>query len=795
MRVSLRWLQEYVPVDVPVDKLKDILDMGGTKVESVRRPNRDIGGVIVAEVKHIEAHPNADNLTLVDVELGAGEVTRVVCGARNFAVGDRVALAQVGARLPDMEITERKIRGETSRGMLCSAAELGVSGDHSGILVLPADAEPGSDAARVLGLDDTILELEITPNRPDCLGMIGVAREVAALLGNPLTVPAADPPQHAEPSPVSVEIDDPEGCPRYLARYATGVKVGPSPAWLSTRLLAAGIRSISNVVDVTNYVLLETGQPLHAFDAGKVADRRIIVRRARRGERLLGLDETARDLHPDDLVIAGTDRPLALAGVMGGADSEVDSRTTEIILESAYFDPATIAYTSRRHQIRTEASARFERGADPNGARFAADRAARLLGEVGGARNSSHVVDVYPEIIEPRRIVLRPERARALIGLDISDDAQKTHLTSVGLDAAPEEGVLVVHAPTFRPDLEDEVDLIEEIARLAGYDSIGSTTPPGAAGGLSVEQRTERLLKFGLSTLGVQEAWTPSFASPADADLLGLDEHHPGRRMVVLANPMSDAETAMRTSLLPGLLRSAARSLAHLADGVALFEVARVYENSGAELPRESSTLGAVFTGVRLRGTWDAPERRWDFFSAKGILEAACAHLGITDLRFEPASGAPFHPTRLATVTVERAPVGVLGELHPDVCDRFDVPAGTIALELALAPLIGRPGLRTQAADLPKLPPTFIDIALVVDEGIPARNVHEIVEKAGAPETVRVRLFDVYRGDQIGPGKKSLAFALELRAEDATVTDEQAVAVRDRIVTAARERLGGELRA
>lgn len=788
-------MRDYVAIDVPADKLKDLLDMGGTKVEAVHRPTSQIGGIIVAEVVEIAPHPDADNLSLVEVSFGSGENARVVCGARNFEIGDRVPLARVGARLPGMEITERKIRGQISKGMLCSGAELGVSKDQSGLLILPPDAQLGVDVVDVLGLDDTIFELEITPNRPDCMSVIGVAREISALLGAPLQVPDVALSEQPGSSPVSVTIDDAEACPRYAARYARDVAPGPSPAWLSARLLSAGLRSISNVVDVTNYVMLETGQPLHAFDAGKVAERKIVVRRARPAERLLGLDETERELHPEDLVIAGRDRPLALAGVMGGADSEVDSATTEIILESAYFDPVTVAYTSRRHMLRTEASARFERGTDPNGVVYAADRAAALLGELAGAVTAGNIVDVYPQRIERNQIVVRPDRARAVIGKNVSDDEQARHLRSVGLEVTNESGLLVAHAPTFRPDLEEEVDLIEEVARLTGYDTIGSTIPPGTTGGLSSSQRMERLVAFTLSALGVQEAWTPSFASPDDADLLGLDPDHPGRRVVRLANPMSDQETCMRTSLLPGLLRAGARSLSHRADGVALFEIARVYEAAGGDSPQEARVLGAVFTGLRRPPAWESPEQRWDFFLAKGILEAAASQVGAGDLRFEAAAGLPFHPTRLATVSVGGVAAGVLGELHPDVCDRFDVPEGTVALEVALAPLTSGPRERVQAEELAKLPATFIDVALVVDQGTPARNVEDLVRKAGAPEVTKARLFDVYRGDQIPAGKKSLAFALELRLGDATVTDEQAIQVRDRIVNAVRERLGGELRA
>lgn len=796
MRVSVAWLRELVDFDVSPEELAQMLNLSGTKLETITRPGAEVRGVVVAEVQAIEDHPGADNLVLVDVSTGEGHSQRVVCGARNFRVGDRVPLATVGARLPGgLEIAERKIRGQTSAGMLCSAAELGVSRDHSGILVLPPDAPLGADVAGVLGFDDVILEFEITPNRGDCLSMIGIAREVSALLGSPLRLPDARVPAASVDNPVEVRIDDTQGCPRYLARYMEDVSVGPSPAWLVARLLAAGLRPISNVVDVTNYVLLETGHPLHAFDAAKVAGPAIVVRRAEDGELLRTLDGVERKLVAEDLVIADGQRAIALAGVMGGEDTEVGRDTKAVILEAALFDHASVAYTARRHGLRTEASMRFERRADPENVPYAAGRAARLLGETAYARVSPDVADVYPVEVRRARITLRPERTNRLLGIDVPADAQAGYLRALGLEVQAAPGRIDVVVPTFRPDLEREADLIEEVARLAGFDLLPSTLPPGAAGALTPAQAAVRRCARLLAGMGLHEAWTTSFASPAELDALGLAPDHPARAQVELMNPMTEEATALRTTLLPGLLRAAARNVARRVPDVALFEVANAYEPSERELPKESQLLAAVFCGARSQKSWRGERRDWDLYAVKGVVEALLAALRIGGASFEPYGARPFHPTRAARLVLGGQGIGVLGELHPETCEAFDVPERTAALELALGPLIAALPGKPVVQEPPRLPAVYFDLAFIVERSVPAGRVEEAVRLAGRPEVAAVRLFDVYEGEQVGEGRKSLAFALELRAPDRTLTDAEAAAVRERIVRAVAERTGGELRA
>ena len=794
MRVSFKWLKELVPVDVAPEKLGEMLSMSGTKLESIHRPGASIGDVVVAEVLAVKDHPKADNLTLVEVDSGDG-TRSVVCGARNLAVGDRVPLAQVGARLGAATIAERRIRGEVSQGMLCSGAELGVAHDHSGILVLPGDLALGSDIVAALGLDDAVLEFEITPNRPDCMGIIGIAREVAALLGAKLQVPDAQVGEaDVMAAQVEVEIVDPAGCPRYVARYIEGLAVAGSPAWLAARLMTAGVRPISNVVDATNYVLLETGHPLHAFDAARVTDGHIVVRRADQGEELVTLDGSKRSLDPDDLVIADPARPLGMAGVMGGEDSEVSGDTTAVILEAAYFDPPSIGRTSRRHVLRTEASARFERGADPDMPPYAAARALALMAELGGGRPSGAVVDAYPRPIERPRVTLRAKRTSTLLGYEVDAASQARHLESIGVGVERAGARLEAGIPSWRPDLRIEEDLIEEVARLAGFDRLPATLPSGVNGGLEPAQALERHLRRTLSGTGMREAWTSPLSSQRDLDALGLGEDHPARKMVVLANPMLEDESSMRTTLLPGLLRAAAHNLAHHTGGVALFEMSRVYEPTGG-LPREPLTLGAVWSGTRTPQTWRGPVTKWDFFAAKGVLEATFEAAGVEHAGWSPVSGMPLHPTRAANVSVGGHTAGTLGELHPDVCERFDVARGTVVAELALPALFASPLARVKAAGLSRFPAVYIDLAVVVDEAIPAATVTLAIQQAGAPEATSVRLFDLYRGEQVTAGRKSLAYALELRSPEGTLTDDDAARVRDRIVDALSHEFGAELRA
>jgi phenylalanyl-tRNA synthetase beta chain len=520
---------------------------------------------------------------------------------------------------------------------------------------------------------------------------------------------------------------------------------------------------------------------------------RIIVRRARGGEKLTTLDGVARALHAEDLLICDPTGPIAFAGLMGGVESEVSDETSTVILESASFDPATIALMSQRHLLRTEASARFERGTDVNGVGYAAARAGELMTRFSGARVSGEITDVYPAPVEPRTIALRPQRTSAIAGINLRPDVQVKHLSSIQLAVAERDGLLDVTVPTFRRDLVREIDLVEEVARLAGFDRITSTIPPGRTGELTRAQETERKLKRIMTGLGVMEAWTPAWMSEKMLDSLHLSDAHPARRLVHLANPMTEDEAGMRTSLLPSLLKSVAHNAARRSESAAIFEIARVYEPTDGELPREASVLCAAFFGKKEFKTWNSPGREWDFFSAKGILESVLSALG-AKAGFSSVSGPPFHLTRGAQVTVNDRGIGAIGEIHPDVCESFGAPDGTVAFEIALAPIYALLPDRVIVEEVGRFPPTLIDLAVVVPEEIPAGTVQDLIETLGEPEVTQVRLFDLYRGDQIEQRHKSLAFALELRVPDRTLTDEEAVGVRDRIVRGLGERTGARLR-
>lgn len=794
MRVSLDWLRDFVDIDVDVDKLLELLSFSGLKVESVSR-GRDVSGIVVAEVISVIDHPHADKLTLVEVKTSESSSQRVVCGARNMVAGDRVPLAPPGARVAGMIIERRKIRGEVSDGMLCSAAELDISEDHSGILILPPDTELGGDVGSILGLDDTVIELEITPNRADCMGTIGIAREVGALLGAELRWPPPRPLELDEgANGVSVEILDPDGCPRYVARFIDAVNVGPAPTWMTARLASVGLRPVSNIVDITNYVMHETGQPLHAFDADKIAQRSIVVRRARAGEPLTTLDGVIRRLHERDLVIADPDGAVALAGVMGGADSEVSAATRSVILEAAAFDKASVSFTSRRHSLRSEASARFERGCDPYLPPVAAARAAELMAEIAGGRVAAEAVDVFPSPPDPVVITLRARRTDAVLGVETAPEVQAQRLRSLGLDVTAGDEVLEATIPTWRRDLTREIDLVEEVARLEGLDRLPASLPPGLRGGLEPDQAADVALRRTLAANGLFEAWTPAFMAERALDLLMLPDDDPMRSSVRLANPMTEDERLLRTTLLPGLLRSLRRNFAHGADGVGLFEVARTYHPGAGELPDERAVVTAVAAGVRPERSWRARAEGWDFFALKGVLEGLFASLRLPASSFAPASPLPWHPTRTAQVAVAGDAAGIVGELHPEVCARFEVPERTVAFELAVAPLLEALQGRPEVDELPRLPPMYLDLAVVVDEAVPAAAVERVIWAAGAPEVTSVRLFDLYRGEQVAGGRKSLAYALELRSPDRTLTDQEAETVRNRITTALGERVGGELR-
>jgi phenylalanyl-tRNA synthetase beta chain len=794
MRVPLSWLAEYVDLPEDPSTLADGLTSLGLKVDAIHRPAGDVRGVVVGEVLAIRAHPRAEKLIIVDVTTGDGERS-IVCGAQNFNVGDRVPVAVVGARLPQGGQVDRKeIRGEISEGMLCSPWELGISDDHSGIMVLAPATRLGADVSDVLGLREVVLDLEITPNRPDAMSLVGVAREVAALNRSQVRVPQASLEEKgpAIGELAKVEVEDLTGCRRYLARAISGVRPGPSPEWVQRRLSAAGIRPISNIVDATNYALLVLGHPMHAFDLDRLEGRRVVVRRARREERLKTIDGEDRALDLEDLLICDAVRPIGLAGVMGGADSEISDTTERVLLESAYFDPKSILRTSKRHGLRTESSARFERGADPNAIPFAADFATGLILEWAGGEVASGVIDHYPDPIEPKALSLTQNRLNLVLGTNLSVDEASQALARVGLDPTPEDGRIQTKVPTRRPDIGAEEDLIEEVARVVGYEKIPATLPSGRhrVGVLTREQRLIREIRAILTGAGVYEAQTSSLLGPGDLERAG----YPAGRTdaIPLANPLAQEESLLRPTLLPGLVAAVARNVSRRVITVRLFEIGRCFLPSQDVLPIEPLRLALALHG-QVEQEWYMGGRELDLFDLKGILEVLLDDLRIAGV-FEPHATAPFHPARASALKVNEEIVGALGELAPHAQERYDLPNRVLLAELDLAPLLSLSRPPEGLSELPRFPAVLLDLAVAVPEEVPAGALLETAYEAVGEILEEARIFDVYRGEQVGEGWKSIALSLSFRKPDRTLTTEEALAARRAIAEALARAHGGRIR-
>lgn len=784
MRAPLSWIKEFVPeLDAPVADIADALNQLGLEVEEIDAPGRDINGVVAARILDVLAHPDADKIRLADVDFGSGQL-RVVCGAPNIEAGMVVPLARVGASLPGgFEIGRRKIRGIVSEGMLCSARELGLGDDHGGILTLPGDAELGRDVREILGLDDAVFELSITPNRPDAMGIVGVARELAAHFRRPLVV--TDPP--ATPvverlGDVTIVVEAADRCPRFVGRVAS-VATGASPEWMQRRLIAAGMRPISNVVDVTNYVLVERNRPLHAFDLGRLAGRGIVVRLAADGERMTTLDGVERVLSAADLLICDAQRnPQAIAGIMGGRDSEVDDSTTEVLIESAYFEPAGIALSSKRLGLRSEASARFERGIDPSYTAAGADYAIALLEQVASARAVDGAVDQYPKPIERPRITVRSARINDVLGTHLLAAEMRALLTPLGIDceAVGNDGgdTFVAVAPTWRPDLEREIDIAEEVARRFGLERIErrvARPPERMVGALTPQQHDRRLIADVLVGSGANEAMTMPLRSPADLARAGVHEVAP----VTLTNPLRAEESVLRPSLRPGLLAAVAYNAARGNPDVALFELGTVFSPpvSGSLLPDERDHLALLIAGTR-HSEPRRPARPIDVGDAVDAVFAVADALRLADVRLENHAVSGFHPSRAARVLAGEHPVGVVGELAPEVVEAFGLTAPVVGFELDANALIAAARRDRFVVPVSPFPAATFDLAFVVDDRVAAATVEQTLRDALGELVESVRLFDVFRGEQLGEGRVSLAFAIRLRAVDRTLTDTDVAAAR-----------------
>ena len=805
MRISLNWLSEYVKAP-PADELARRLTAVGLEVEAVERVGQGLDGVVAAKIVGAEKHPDAEKLSVTRVEAGKGEVLQVVCGAKNWQVGDVVPLATVGTELPGGQKIERaRLRGVESHGMLCSAKELGLAEDASGLLLLDRGIAPGTPIAKALALEDVLLEVNVTPNRPDCLSHVGIAREVAALLGTKVRLPA---PGLAEQGPraaeaVKVRIEAPDRCARYAARVVEGVKIGPSPLWLARRLEACGVRSISNVVDATNYALLELGHPLHAFDLDKVAGREIVVRTARPGERIVTLDGKERALSAEDLLIADRDRGSALSGGMGGGDSEISSGTTRVLLESAWFEPGSIRRTSRRHGLKTEASHRFERGADPGMVIPALDRCAALIAELAGGEVRRGVVDAHPRKVRAPAVKLRWHRPAEILGMDVARKDARRILGGLGFEErkANEKGA-VFQVPSWRVDVALEEDLVEEIVRTQGYDAIPETLPRNAVDTPVDPPEAQAIsrARAALEAAGFSEAVNFSFVAARDLepfDYQVATGDGSGRAIgVALKNPISADLSVMRTSLVPSLLRNVAHNRRQRVEDVRLYEIASVYHphpDPKQHPSSESVEVAGVIAGRRSPAGWAAPGDAADFYEAKGAVAAVLEVLGIA-ARWRAKAGPSFHPRTSALVLAAEGEdvLGEVGELHPRAAAAFELPRGVLAFRLSLDALTRAMSLVPQYRPIPRLPAVLRDLAVVVDEAVDAASIEALVREEALVESVAI--FDVYRGPPLPAGKKNLAYAIAYRAADRTLTDAEADAAHARIVERLRARLGAELR-
>jgi phenylalanyl-tRNA synthetase beta chain len=797
VRIPYRWLREFVDTTAEARDVAERLTMAGIETGLVAAGASELAGLVVAEVLDVVAHPAGGTLRVCEVSTGA-ERYRVVCGAPNVRAGVRAAFAPPAAALPGgRRIAVATIRGTASEGMLCSEAELGIGEDPNGILLLGADAPVGADLVSHLGLDDAILEVEVTPNRPDCLAVLGVAREVAALLGGRLRPP--DCTVREDPALTTggwrLTIEDPDLCPRYAARLITDVTVGPSPAWLAQRLRAAGLRPINNVVDVTNYVLWELGHPLHAFDGDLLTGRHVVIRRARPAESVVTLDGQTRTLADPMLVIADAARAVAVAGVMGGANTEVRESTRTVVLESAYFAPGSIRRTAKALGLSTEASYRFERGADIEGLRDALDRAARLIAELGGGRVAAGVLDAYPAPRRPLAVPLRLERIERVIGACPPRRVVADILRGLGFPATERDGSFEVVVPAFRRDVAIEDDLVEEVARVWGYEKVPSTLPSGT---LTLTRRPRPMVardiaRRVLTGAGFQEAVSLSLLDPAH--LRHLERAPDDPRVIRLQNPLATDRSMLRPTLLFGLLEALATNVRRQTPDVRLFEIGRVFEGRGAgSLPWEETRVGFVLTGLRTPRAWYATRARADVFDAKGAVEALVEALGRGEVSAEPVTAPHLEDGRAATVLVQGAPMGTVGELHPAVQKAFDLPAPIFVAEVSLDAIEALPSRVVEHRPLPRYPGVQRDLAVVIPAEMAATEVSSAIEAIRPPWLRRVALFDVYEGAQVGSGRKSLAYGLLYQADDRTLTDAEVNQAHAELVERLRAELGVEVR-
>ncbi|WP_044894551.1 phenylalanine--tRNA ligase subunit beta [Bacillus alveayuensis] len=803
MLVSYKWLQEYVDLTgITAKELAEKITKSGIEVESVEVLNKGVKGVVVGHVLEREQHPNADKLSKCLVDIGEGEPVQIICGAPNVAKGQKVAVAKVGAVLPgNFKIKKAKLRGEESHGMICSLQELGIESKlvakeyADGIFVFPSDAPVGADALELLNLDDEVLELGLTPNRADCLSMIGVAYEVAAILGREVKLPSVELEETNESvhDYVSVKVEATEDNPLYAARIVKNVKIGPSPLWMQTRLMAAGIRPHNNVVDITNYILLEYGQPLHAFDYDRLGSKEILVRRAKAGEKIVTLDDVERTLTEDHLVITNGTEPVALAGVMGGANSEVQNDTTTVLIESAYFTSATIRKASKDHGLRSEASTRFEKGIDPARTKEALDRAAALMAEYAGGEIVGGVAEVNTLKQEEVVVTITLERINDVLGTAITKEEVATILTNLQFAFTEDNGTFTITVPSRRRDISIPEDIIEEVARLYGYDNLPTTLPVAESqpGKLTPYQAKRRKVRRYLEDAGLFQAITYSLTSEEKATKFALEKAEPIR----LAMPMSEERSVLRQSLIPHLLEVVSYNRARQTDNVSVYETGAVYLAKGNdELPEEKERLAGAITGVWHAHLWQGEKKAVDFYVVKGILDGLFHMLGLENrIEYKQAKREHMHPGRTAEILLDGRVIGFVGQLHPSFQKENDLKE-TYVFELALTDLLNAEVEEILYSPIPRFPSMTRDIALVVDKDVIAGDIQKTIIEAGGELLKEVSIFDVYEGDRLPEGKKSIAFSLRYFDPERTLTDEEVTKVHEQVIKAVEEKFAATLR-
>jgi phenylalanyl-tRNA synthetase beta chain len=802
MLVSLKWLKDYVDLELTAPQLADRLTMTGLEVDEIKTIAHKYSGVVVAKILSVRPHPGADKLSLCDVTDGS-QTYPVVCGAKNIKAGDVVPLAKIGAVIPGgYAIKATVLRGEKSDGMLCSEAELEIGDDTSGIMQLPTGLTLGIPLESALNLGDTVLDVSITPNRSDCLSMIGMAREVAALTGKKIKMPVIKIKESTEDiaSLSSVSIVDADLCPRYSARMIKNVKIGDSPIWMKTRLEAAGLRTINNVVDVTNFVMLEMGQPLHAFDYRFLAEGRIVVRKSKVGEEFVSLDEKSRILPENTLLICDGKKPVAIGGIMGGLNSEVKEDTDTIFLESAYFSPSSIRRSSRRLAMPTDAAFRFERGIDPEGVIRALNRAAQLIAELSGGSICKNHLDEYPQkITAVANIPLRLDRICEMIGTPIAAKDVVRILKSIGMAVRKEgKGKYLVTPPTFRVDIEREIDLIEEVVRLYGYDRVPTTLPAVSVTEMAViprldlEERTRQLLIGS----GYSEIINYSFTSPASVGYLCLPLDDERRNFVVIKNPLTEEQSVMRTTMAYGLLETLKKNINNASSNLKIFEIGRIFlARKAGDLPEEKNILAGLLTGKVSGDLWGS-KVNVDFYDLKGCLENIFYDLKLDDCRYCAEISEQFlHPGQACGLYFNETRIGYIGQVHPEVMRKMDIKANAYLFEINIDMLEKQINRRITYREISKFPAVTRDVAFVIPFAMEAKKMLEIVLSQREDLLENVVIFDIYVGKGLNEGVKSLGVRFSYRALDRTLTDTEINSIHDKIVHNTVRLTGAKIRA